>query len=582
MSIKQIRQTVKFLSVVVALLLAALTYEFSSLNSASHHMEAINQRQVNSYQLASELRQSSDDLTRLVRTYVMTGDPEYERQYMAVLDIRNGKIARPEGYHRIYWDFVTDSQSKPRPDSSQRISLNELMKQAGFTDAEFAKLKEAEGKSNGLVNLEVRAMNALKGKFDDGAGGYTKTGDPDPALASQLVHGKDYHAYKAQIMKPIDDFFTLMETRTQSEVAIASKALTQAHHLFVGLMVAAAICVALLIWFGQQMTKAMLGCRPEKLEKALSELAAGNLAVDLPQADPASAMGCLAVAMGNLRQLILQLRNEARQVGNGVTRLKKNTDQISRDTSEMSEIIGHNVTTIEELTVSINHIANNSEGARETIEKTSQLSGESADAVRRAAEETGRVQGAMSGVGDTMSDMARRSSEISSIVGVIKEIADQTNLLALNAAIEAARAGEQGRGFAVVADEVRKLAERTSQATVEISGMIAAVGDDTEKARSHIEKTRATVQDSVESTARAVDQINAMRNNMDQAVSSMAQIAEATREQSSAVAGIAGSAEKISIKTQSSASQVQETVTSLQQLQDRANDLLDVANRFKL
>ena len=86
----------------------------------------------------------------------------------------------------------------------------------------------------------------------------------------------------------------------------------------------------------------------------------------------------------------------------------------------------------------------------------------------------------------------------------------------------------------------------------------------------------------MESTARAVDQINAMRNNMDQAVSSMAQIAEATREQSSAVAGIAGSAEKISIKTQSSASQVQETVTSLQQLQDRANDLLDVANRFKL
>ena len=86
----------------------------------------------------------------------------------------------------------------------------------------------------------------------------------------------------------------------------------------------------------------------------------------------------------------------------------------------------------------------------------------------------------------------------------------------------------------------------------------------------------------METTARAVDQINAMRNNMDQAVNSMAQIDEATREQSTSVAGIAGSAEKISIKTQSSASQVQETVTSLQQLQDRANDLLDVANRFKL
>ena len=582
MGINQIRLTVKILSVVVALLLAALTYEFSSLNAASQHMEAIHQRQVKSFQLASELRQSSDDLTRLVRTYVMTGDPEYERQYLAVLDIRNGKIARPESYHRIYWDFVTDSQSKPRPDSSQRVALNDLMKQAGFTDAEFGKLKEAEGKSNGLVNLEVRAMNAVKGRFDDGAGGYTKVGDPDQKLATSLVHGKDYHTYKAQIMKPIDEFFVLMEARTQAEVAVASKALTQAHHLFVGLMIAAAICVALLIWFAQRMTRVMLGCRPDKLEHALSELAAGNLAVALPQADPDSAVGRLAVAMENLRQLILQLRDEAQQVGDGVTRLKKNTDQISRDTHEMSEIIVGNVATIEELTISINHIANNSEGARETIEKTSQLSSESAAAVRRAAEETGRVQGAMSGVGDTMSDMARRSNEISSIVGVIKEIADQTNLLALNAAIEAARAGEQGRGFAVVADEVRKLAERTGQATVEISGMIAAVGEDTEKARLHIEKTRVTVQDSVESTARAVDQINAMRSNMDIAVSSMAQIAEATREQSAAVTGIAESAEKISIKTQSSDVQVQETVAALEQLQGRARDLLKGANRFSL
>ena len=134
----------------------------------------------------------------------------------------------------------------------------------------------------------------------------------------------------------------------------------------------------------------------------------------------------------------------------------------------------------------------------------------------------------------------------------------------------------------MVADEVRKLAERTGQATVEISGMIAAVGEDTEKARLHIEKTRVTVQDSVESTARAVDQINAMRSNMDIAVSSMAQIAEATREQSAAVSGIAESAEKISIKTQSSDVQVQETVAALEQLQGRARDLLKGANRFSL
>ena len=156
---------------------------------------------------------------------------------MAVLDIRNGKVARPEHYHRIYWDFVTDSQSKPRPDSSQRVSLQDLMTQAKFAEGEFAKLKEAEAKSNGLVNLEVRAMNALKGKFEDGAGGYTRTAEPDPALAQGLVHGKDYHQFKAQIMKPIDEFFTLMETRTQVEVTQASAALSRSYYQFMGLMI---------------------------------------------------------------------------------------------------------------------------------------------------------------------------------------------------------------------------------------------------------------------------------------------------------------------------------------------------------
>ena len=582
MGINQIRLAVRILAVVVAVLLSALTYEFYCLNSASHDLETISQRQLRSYQLASELRQSSDDLTRLVRTYVVTGNPEYERQYMAVLDIRNGKVARPEHYHRIYWDFVTDSQSKPRPDSSQRVSLQDLMTQAKFAEGEFAKLKEAEAKSNGLVNLEVRAMNALTGKFEDGAGGSTRTAEPDPALAQGLVHGKDYHQFKAQIMKPIDEFFTLMETRTQVEVTQASAALSRSYYQFMGLMIVAAICVALLIYFAQWQTRIMLGCKPQQLDAALGEIAAGNLAVTLPKADPASAVGRLAVTTANLRQLVQQLRNEAQQVNDGVTQLKHSADQIGHDTAEMSSIIAANVATVEELTVSINLIADNSAEARDNIEKTSQISSSSAKAVEHAATETGRVQGAMTGVGDTMSDMAQRSKEISSIVGVIKEIADQTNLLALNAAIEAARAGEQGRGFAVVADEVRKLAERTGQATVEISGMISAVGADTETARSHIEATQATVRGSVESTAKAVEQIHAMRTNMDVAVASMAQIAEATREQSIAVTEIAESAEKISIKTQSTDAQVQQTANALNHLQNRADDLLAVVNRFRL
>ena len=582
MSINQIRIIVRWMSFVVIALLAVLTYEFSNLSNTSHELEKINQRQLQSWQLATELRQSSDDLTRLVRTYTLTGDTQYERQYQAVLDIRNGKIVRPENYHRVYWDFMLDGQNKPRPDSGQRIALQDLMKSAGFTEAEFAKLKESEAKSNGLVALEIRAMNAMKGKFADESGNYTRTADPDPNLARELVHSKAYHQFKAGIMKPFDEFFVLAEERTKTEALRTSQALARSHNLFIILMVATLISIALLIYFSQLLTKGVLGCRPRQLEHVLGEIAAGNLAIELPKADPTSAMGRLAVTTENLRKLVRQLHAAAQQVGQGISLLKNHTDLISENTGEMNSIIRANAVAVEELTVSIAQIADNTGTAQANIEKTSQISGNSVIAVEQAAAETGRVQGEMSGVGDTMSDMARRSDEISSIVGVIKEIADQTNLLALNAAIEAARAGEQGRGFAVVADEVRKLAERTGQATVQISGMITAVGEDTKKAHHHIEKTRSTVKNSVESTAHAVDQINVMRNNMDIAVTGMVKIADATREQSLAVSGIAESTEKISAKTQSTDAQVQKAVLALDELQKHANSLIEVASRFRI
>jgi methyl-accepting chemotaxis protein len=118
----------------------------------------------NSYLLADGLRQSSDDLTRLARTYVITGDAKYEKQYWDVLDIRNGKKARPQDYQRIYWDFMAVDGIAPRP-SEGSISLQDLMKQASFSNEEFAKLKEAQANSDDLVKSETIAMNAVKRTF---------------------------------------------------------------------------------------------------------------------------------------------------------------------------------------------------------------------------------------------------------------------------------------------------------------------------------------------------------------------------------------------------------------------------------
>ena len=146
-----------------------------------------------SYLLADELRQSSDDLTRMARTYVITGDPAFERMYWETLAIRNGEALRPRHYERIYWDRVVGEPGF-RPDhEGVKVSLRALMERLGFTPAEFAKLAEAEHNSNELVQTELTAFNAMKGLFRDSTGQFNVTGAPDPALASRILHDEQYH-----------------------------------------------------------------------------------------------------------------------------------------------------------------------------------------------------------------------------------------------------------------------------------------------------------------------------------------------------------------------------------------------------
>ncbi|MBF4217872.1 methyl-accepting chemotaxis protein, partial [Vibrio anguillarum] len=102
----------------------------------------------------------------------------------------------------IYWDLVLNYGEKPKPDG-KRVSLQAMMEDLGFTDKEFRLLKEAQGNSDALVNMEVRAMNAVKGLYPDASGNYTKRGEPDLAMAAQLLHSKQYHQEKAKIMAPI-------------------------------------------------------------------------------------------------------------------------------------------------------------------------------------------------------------------------------------------------------------------------------------------------------------------------------------------------------------------------------------------
>ena len=169
---------------------------------------------------ADRLRHSSDDLTRLARTYVVTGDPVYKDYYFATLAIRNGDIPRPLHYESVYWDLLEPERSQRHPDS-EPLSLEKIMQALPYSDEERVLLELAEKNSNELVALEVEAFNAMQGKFRDASGEYTLQGAANTALAIRLLHSDDYHRAKHKIMLPIDEFMMQLDVRTEARVSAA-------------------------------------------------------------------------------------------------------------------------------------------------------------------------------------------------------------------------------------------------------------------------------------------------------------------------------------------------------------------------
>ncbi|TDM08736.1 MAG: hypothetical protein C4K60_04880 [Ideonella sp. MAG2] len=230
--------------------LAVLAACFLAMMSADDRVMTAFSKRYESFLLADELRQSSDDLTRLARTYVATGDERWEQQYFEILDIRNGKKPRPDHYERIYWDFRAANMAVP-PGAGESIALQDLMKRTGFTEAEFAKLKQAQQNSDDLVNTETVAMNMVKGLFKDEKGQFTQKGEPDKAKALAMMHDLTYHQYKGKIMAPVNEFLTLLDERTAAEVeaAMAQRRLWVMIVTFAGLMTLAATLWALRQWW---------------------------------------------------------------------------------------------------------------------------------------------------------------------------------------------------------------------------------------------------------------------------------------------------------------------------------------------
>ncbi|WP_319240224.1 methyl-accepting chemotaxis protein [uncultured Propionivibrio sp.] len=258
------------------------------------------------------------------------------------------------------------------------------------------------------------------------------------------------------------------------------------------------------------------------------------------------------------------------------------SSQVATASHQQSESASDMAATVEEMTVSINHVG-------ERALEANRLSSESGALAQRGELVIGETVTGIRAIADTVNEAAtlihgleQHSQEISNVVSVIKEVADQTNLLALNAAIEAARAGEQGRGFAVVADEVRKLAERTSASTQEIGTSIAAMRDSAGGAVSSMQRVVEKVGEGVEKAEEANQSIRVIGESSRAAVSMVEEITSAIREQAAATNNIAVQVEKIAQMSEESSAAARHSAETAQQLDSLATEMQSIVSAYKI
>lgn len=281
----------------------------------------------------------------------------------------------------------------------------------------------------------------------------------------------------------------------------------------------------------------------------------------------------------NLRSMVVQIQSSAVTLVSSAVSMASASDQVAAAAVRQSDAASDIAATIEEMTVSVNHVADRASEANELSSQSGSLAIKGEAVIGQAVESINLIASTVQDTANRMQELETHSNRISNVVSVISEVADQTNLLALNAAIEAARAGEQGRGFAVVADEVRKLAERTTTSTREIAATIQVMRDCATDAVSCMQEAVTKVERGVGLAQEADISIKQIGEESRKTVGMVEEISASIREQGSATNNIAIQIEKIAQMSEQSSDAAKDgarTAHALSELTEKLRQYVSV------
>jgi len=407
-----------------------------------------------------------------------------------------------------------------------------------------------------------------------------RNGDYSLEVVQNFIAG--YRQFGMPMQKDLDDLLTLNERISKESLdearVIASASLKYMVATFVvGLLLAAFIAWAIIrsVVLPLQGLQATMG--------AVEQSGDFTRRVDVSGSDEvgqtASSFNQLLTTMQNTLGEIL---DETNQLDNAATELATIAQQVAQSSGMTSETSSAMAASVEEMTVSINHVAESAQETSKITQHTSELSQQGGEVIHQTIDKMHAMASAVRESSESISELGKHSEQISGIVQVIKDVADQTNLLALNAAIEAARAGEQGRGFAVVADEVRKLAERTTKATGEIGAMIAAIQESSQAAVSAMSHAAEEVESGVTLADHAGTAVTNIQAGSKEVKTCVSEASNALTEQSTASQLIAQQVERVAQAAEQNSAAASGASEAARHIEQLARAMRDSVARFKV
>ena len=528
------------------------------------HVEEVSQETQLLLDLADECRASTREMSKTARLYAATGDSVFKDRYNTIAAIRAGTQERPE-----------DSLVAP----NEKIPLITLLEAHGVTSEEYALLMQASSLSTKTMLYEEEAMNAIDGLFKDSKGQYTITGTPLHAVGMELVFGPLYRAESAKIAIPLNTFEELLKSRTKENI-------DHTREMLLLNLTAIAVCMILSFIAG-------IACYIIVRNRIIIPLGdttqfAGNIAqgnlkeqIEVPRDDEIGILRTtLNTLVSNLYQKLQQVDKqiiEADKVANEASIVAQEArsvlEYVQSDTDHMHRISSTLEETMNALNSTAAEVSQSTSLAADISNQTKQKAMNGELVVNRLIDSIHSVYENSNTMKTDIKDLLGHAHNVSSIMTVISDIADQTNLLALNAAIEAARAGEAGRGFAVVADEVRKLAEKTMAST---TGVANAINSIQVSVANSTKQAEVTVQDVEQATTLASECGESLAEILAMADTSAAQvsaISTASEKQSVSTEDIANTIVEVN-EVASSISVHMEEAARVNNTFSRQNDLL--------